>query len=108
MLPLGQAHSLQELLGAHFAMGPTRTYSRFFSELVDTLVNVGLERLGKRPSAKGMVVTSSDLSRHRRTFRLWSTLYPFVWAVTRLDAVVPASGYMLIAAAERRGRAAQT
>jgi hypothetical protein len=55
-----------------------------------------------------MVVTGSDLSRHRKTFRLWSALYPLVWAVTRLDAVVPASGYMLIAAAERRGGAAQT
>ncbi|MCG6927889.1 MAG: methyltransferase domain-containing protein [Acidobacteria bacterium] len=99
---------LTELLGSHFVMGPTRTYSRFFSELVDTLVNVGLERLGKSSSAKGMVVTGSDLSRHRRTFRLWSALYPFVWAVTRLDAIVPASGYMLIVTAERRGGPAQT
>ena len=99
---------LAELFGSHFAMGPSRTYSRFFSELVDTLVNVALERLGTRSSAKGMVVTGSDLSRHHRTFRLWSILYPFVWAVTRLDTIVPASGYMLIAAAERRGGAAQT
>jgi SAM-dependent methyltransferase len=99
---------LKELFGSQFVMGPSRTYSRFFSELVDTLVNAGLARLGKRSSAKGMVVTGSDLSRHRRTFRLWSALYPLVWAVTRLDAVVPASGYMLIATAERRGRSAQT
>jgi ubiquinone/menaquinone biosynthesis C-methylase UbiE len=99
---------LADLFGSHFVMGPSHTYSRFFTELVDTLVNVGLERLGKRSSAKGMVVTSSDLERHRRTFRLWSMLYPLVWAVTRLDTVVPASGYMLIATAERRGGAAQT
>ena len=99
---------LKELLGSDFVVGPSRTYSRFFSELVDTLVNVALERLGKRSSAKGIVVTGSDLSRHRKTFRLWSILYPFVWAVTRLDTIVPASGYMLIAAAERRGGAAQT
>jgi SAM-dependent methyltransferase len=94
---------LGELLGAGFQMKEHRTYSRFFSELVDTLINWGVERLGKRSSAKGMVVTGSDLARHRRTFRLWSALYPVVWALTRLDAVVPASGYMLIAAAERRG-----
>jgi hypothetical protein len=99
---------LQELFGAHFVVGPSRTYSRFFSELVDTLVNVALERLGKRSSAKGMVVTGSDLSRHRRTFRLWSALYPFVWLVTRLDALVPASGYMLITGAERRREVPQT
>jgi len=99
---------LRELLGPGFEMGPHRTYSRFFSELVDTLVNFGVERLGKRSSAKGMVVTGSDLSRHRRSFRLWSALYPFVWAMTRLDALVPASGYMLITAAERTAGDAQS
>jgi SAM-dependent methyltransferase len=93
---------LRELLGPGFEMKTHRTYSRFFSELVDTAVNWGVERLGKRSSAKGMVVTGSDLTRHRRTFRLWSAVYPVVWAVTRLDALVPASGYMLIAGAERR------
>jgi hypothetical protein len=29
-------------------------------------------------------------------------VYPFVWAVSRLDALVPASGYMLIASARRK------
>ncbi len=99
---------LRELLAPGFEMGPHRTYSRFFSELVDTLVNFGVERLGKRSSAKGMVMTGSDLTRHRRSFRLWSALYPFVWAVTRLDVLVPASGYMLIAAAERTAGDAQS
>ena len=94
---------LRELLGPAFEMGPYRTYSRFFSELVDTGINVALERMGKTSSAKGMVVTGADLSRHRRTFRLWGLVYPLVWAVTRLDALVPASGYMLVASAERRG-----
>jgi SAM-dependent methyltransferase len=98
---------LEELFGGDFEMVLFRTYSRFFSELVDTLVNVGLERLGKGSSAKGMVVTSSDLTRHRRTFGLWSALYPFVWALSRLDAIVPASGYMLIATARRRRESAQ-
>ena len=99
---------LRELLGPAFEMGSPRTYSRFFSQLVDTLVNWGIERLGKRSSAKGMVVTGSDLSRHTRSFKLWGALYPIVWAVTRLDALVPASGYMLIAAAERHRGAAQS
>ena len=62
----------------------------------------GMERLGKKSSAKGMVVTSDDLARNRKAFRAYSAVYPFVWAVTRLDALVPASGYMLIAAARRR------
>jgi len=62
-----------------------------------------MERLGKRSSAKGMVVTADDLARHRKTFRAYSAVYPFVWALTHLDAVVPASGYMLIASLRRRG-----
>jgi len=89
-------------------MEGSRTYARFFSELVDTLIHAVLEGLGKSSSAKGMVVTGSDLSRHRRTFRLWGILYPLVWGLTRLDALVPASGYMLVAAATRRRAPAQT
>jgi SAM-dependent methyltransferase len=94
---------LRELLGGAFEIERHRTYSRFFSEVVDTALHAAIERLGKRSSAKGMVVTGSDLARHRRMFRLWSLLYPSVWALTRLDALVPASGYMLVASARRRG-----
>jgi hypothetical protein len=49
-----------------------------------------------------MVVTSGDLSRHARLFRAYSVIYPLVWAVSRLDGLIPwASGYMLIARARR-------
>lgn len=94
---------LAELLGDAFVFEHHRTYSRFFSELVDTAIAVALERVGQRSSAKGLVVTGADLARHRRLFRLWGVLYPPVWALTRLDALVPASGYMLVARARRRG-----
>jgi hypothetical protein len=69
---------------------------------VDTALNWGMERLGKKSSAKGMVVTGDDLARHRRTFGTYSAIYPLVWALTRLDALVPASGYMLIATLKRQ------
>ena len=93
---------LQELLSPAFELESDRTYSRFFSEAVDAGLNWGVERLGKKSSAKGMVVTADDLSRHRKAFRSYSRIYPFVWAVSRLDALVPASGYMLIATLRRR------
>jgi len=92
---------LRELLSPGFEPTGHRTYSRFFSEAVDTALNWGIERLGKKSSAKGMVVTGGDLARHRKAFRLYGLIYPFVWAVSRLDALVPASGYMLIATARR-------
>ena len=47
-------------------------------------------------------VTADDLARHRKAFRSYSLVYPFVWAVSRLDALVPGSGYMLIASARRQ------
>jgi SAM-dependent methyltransferase len=93
---------LRELLAPGFALERHRTYSRFFSEAVDTALNWGMEQLGKKSSAKGRVVTGADLARHRKPFRAYSALYPLAWALTRLDALVPASGYMLIAAARRR------
>jgi SAM-dependent methyltransferase len=95
------AEDLQRLFGASFAGFRARTYSRAFSELVDTAVNWGVERLGKKASAKGMVVTGDDVRRHGKAFRAWSLVYPLAWAVTRLDALAPGPGYMLIAAATR-------
>ncbi len=32
---------------------------------------------------------------------MYSAIYPLVWAVARLDALVPAPGYMLIASLRR-------
>jgi SAM-dependent methyltransferase len=92
---------LREVLAGTFEVDAHHTYSRFFSELVDTAINVAVERMGKKGSAKGMVVTGADLAKHRKTFRIYSLLYPFVWALSRLDGLVPASGYMLIARARR-------
>ena len=97
------AEGLRALLAPAFRLQSHRTYSRFFSEAVDTAINAGLGALGKRSSAKGMVVTGDDVSRHRKLFRAYGAIYPAVWLVSRLDALVPASGYMLIATARRQG-----
>jgi SAM-dependent methyltransferase len=95
---------LQALLAPAFTVERWRTYSRFFSEAVDTGLNWAIERLGKQPSSKGMVVTGDDLAKHRKMFRAYGIVYPLVWTLTRLDAVVPASGYMLVASARRNER----
>jgi SAM-dependent methyltransferase len=94
---------LAALLKSRFILDRHRTYSRFFSEAVDTAINWGVERLGKKSSAKGLVVTASDLQRHRKAFRAYSLVYPAVWAISRLDGLLPwASGYMLLAGLTRR------
>jgi SAM-dependent methyltransferase len=94
---------LRELIEPGFSLGAHHTYSRFFSELVDTAIQWGVERLGKKGSAKGLVVTGDDLARHRKLFRAYSAVYPLVASLSSLDALLPwASGYMLIATATRR------
>ena len=88
---------LERLFGASFRIDTHHTYSRFFSEAIDTGINWALARSGKQGSAKGTIVTPRDLERQKKKFLLYSLIYPLVWAVSRLDALVPASGYMLIA-----------
>ena len=93
---------LRALLAPAFSLGDWHSYSRFFSELVDTGIQWGVERVGKKSSSKGLVVTGGDMARHRRLFRAYSVVYPLVWSISRLDALLPAaSWYMLIASAVR-------
>jgi SAM-dependent methyltransferase len=96
------AGELRALLSPAFDVTAWHSYSRFFSELVDTGIQWGVERLGKKSASKGLVVTGHDLAKHRRLFAAYSIVYPLVWTVSRLDALLPASsGYMLIATAVR-------
>jgi SAM-dependent methyltransferase len=98
------ASELRELLedNHRFRLERHHTYSGFFSELVDTGIQWGLSALGKKGSAKGVVVTAGDLRRHRRLFLTYSALYPIVFAVCQLDRLLPSgSGHMLIASATR-------
>jgi hypothetical protein len=63
-----------------------------------------VERLGKKGSAKGLVVTEGDVRKHRAAFRVYSFIYPLVRAFSLLDALLPwTTGYMLIVGARRRG-----
>lgn len=97
------AEGLRGLLAKTFVWKSHGTYSRFFSELVDTGINWGVERLGKKGSAKGMVVTGGDLQKNKRMFAAYTLIYPFVQTFAALDALMPwTSGYMLIATARKK------
>ena len=80
---------------------------RYFEVSLFAMVVTGFVALagtGKKGSAKGVVVTGADLKRHRMLFHAYSIVYPAIWAVSRLDQLLPwTSGYMLIVAATRRG-----
>ena len=93
---------LRALLGGYFTVVSNHTYSKFFSECIDTLITLGLEVLkkGQPTSQKGVLVTGADLAQHRKVFLAYSFMYPVVWMLSRLDGLLfHASGYMLIAKA---------
>jgi SAM-dependent methyltransferase len=93
---------LRRLLGPRFTIEREITYSRAFSEFVDTALNGAYERLKRRrhmpsESRKGTVVTQNDLRQHRKEFLILSTLYPALSALARLDDLLwLQSGYKLI------------
>jgi SAM-dependent methyltransferase len=93
---------IRTLLGPRFVIEQSVTYSKAFSELVDTALNglyLALQRgAGDSPgSAKGTVVTQADIGKHRKQFLLLSGLYPLLWGISRLDALLWLQpGYKLI------------
>jgi len=101
---------LRALLGPMFEIERCTTYSRAFSELIDTGLNGLYVRLQKKTgsgSRKGTVVTQSDLQKHKKEFLLLSALYPLLWTVAKLDALLWFQpGYKLIVRARRLPAAA--
>jgi SAM-dependent methyltransferase len=98
---------VRTLLGPRFSIERSVTYSKAFSELVDTALN-GLYLVmqrgtgGSPASSKGTVVTPAELRKHRKQFLLLSGLYPFLWGVAKLDALLWLQpGYKLIVRARR-------
>jgi SAM-dependent methyltransferase len=98
--------SMEKLFESRFEIQVAKTYSKFFSEIVDTLIVFGMSKLrgGKSdPSKKGLIVTGKDLKKYRTSFRLYSIIYPFVWLVSKLDHLLFfRSGYMLISKGVKR------
>ncbi len=98
---------LRQLLGPAFVIEEAVTYSRTFSELIDTGLNGLYLRLqpqggGGGSASKGPVITASDLHKHRKQFVLLSALYPLIWSLAKLDVLLWFTpGYKLIVSARR-------
>jgi SAM-dependent methyltransferase len=101
---------LRRLLEPYFEIERATTYSRAFSELVDTALNGAYEAVrrlkrGAVVSGKGTVITRGDVEKHKKEFLVLSTLYPVLWAMAKMDALLPLqSGYKLIVRARRSGK----
>ena len=104
---------LRETLQPHFVIERVVTYSGTFSELIDTGLNgLYLALKGrKQPSAgssKGTVVTRADVERLRKELWLLTALYPVLWTVARMDALLPLQrGYKLMVRARLLDRTMQ-
>lgn len=95
---------IRDLVKGKFEIIAHRTYSRFCSEAIDTLITFGygLVKRGagghdQGPGSKGVLVTSTDMGQHKKAFLLFSAIYPIVWFFGQLDRLMFLSkGYMMI------------
>jgi SAM-dependent methyltransferase len=98
---------LRRLLEPGFVIERCLSYSKLFSELIDTALNgfyLRTQAAASVPSAKGPVITSSDLRKYRKQFALLSFVYPVLWVLSKLDALLWfRPGYKLMVKATRRG-----
>lgn len=78
------------LATAGLTVDSATTYSRFFTEFVEFLINfafVKLLRKGKSDKRDGHISPGSEaeVKKYKKQLRIYSLIYPFVWAFTRLD-----------------------
>ncbi|HEX5043428.1 MAG TPA: class I SAM-dependent methyltransferase [Candidatus Polarisedimenticolaceae bacterium] len=95
--------SLREVLAPHFVLVRHATYSRFFSEGIDTAMTLAYEATAQGKTAtsrKGTVVTQADTEARKGSFRALRAAYPVLRAVASLDGLLFLQpGYKLIAEA---------
>jgi SAM-dependent methyltransferase len=94
---------LVSLTAERFTIISSKTYSKFFSEFIDTLITfaISLVKNEQKSSAKGTLITKSDLTRYEKIFMAYSLMYPIVWSFAKLDRLLfRRSGYMLIVKAK--------
>ena len=98
-------NSLNALLKDGFEVERHKTYSGFFAELMDTIIGFAYENIGKeknKKSKKGVLIDEDAFRKNKKTFKLYSLVYPFIWLVSRLDYLLFfLNGYKLILKAKK-------
>jgi SAM-dependent methyltransferase len=85
------------------------TYSRFFTEFIEMGINfafvkiLGKEMDGEAAKRDGNITIGSKESfqKHQGSMKLYSLAYPFLFAFTRLDKLIPWQGYALFIEARK-------
>jgi SAM-dependent methyltransferase len=92
---------LDRLTDGYFVTFASTTYSRFFSEVLDTLISFSYLRFGRgeKTSSKGAVLTGETVEKNTKLLKIYRILYPFLSAFVLLDRVIPFTrGYKLVIA----------
>lgn len=107
-----EGYSLKEIEGklskAHLRLVKYKTYSRFFSEFFELILNfLYIKFFSARTQAKlrdGHIrpSTSAEFIAQKKSFKLYSFIYPLVWVFSRLDTLLFfQKGYSLIVLAQK-------
>ena len=79
------------------------TFSRFFTEMLELTINFlyvkVLAKRGKVEVEKGQIApaTEGQLKSIKKTFRIYSMIYPIYWLISQLDALVFfTEGYVVV------------
>ena len=95
--------SLEQLISPYFQMTQSKTYSRFFTELLDTAIQWLTSRDQTGASSKGVLIDQDDFQKIAKKFKMFSMLYPFFWLWTQLDKFIFfTQGYSLIVKAYKK------
>lgn len=87
-----------------FDVEQARTYSWFFTQLLDTGIRWISERKNANHDAvKGTLLTGADFQRLEKSLKLYRIVFPFFWLAVQLDRLLFFTrGFMLIVRAHRR------
>lgn len=101
---------MEEIL-RHSAIKPTRTstFSRFFTEILELTINFlyvkVLAKRGRAEREQGQIApaTKDQLQMVRKTYRIYSLIFPIYWLISRLDALLFfTEGYVVVVEGRRR------
>lgn len=100
----------KKLSGAHLQLQKHQTFSRFFSELLELLLNFFyIKFLSRRIQITSKLrnghirpSTFQEFSIQKKSFKIYSFFYPMIWLISRLDKILFFQrGYGLIVWAQK-------
>lgn len=108
-----EGYAVRDLAGRLQTQGyeivSSTTYSRFFTEFIEMGINFAFVKIlgkgmeGEKQKRDGHITIGSQESfaKHQASMRLYSIAYPFIYAFTRLDKLLPFQGYALMIEARK-------